>query len=110
MPSQDVWGWVKQFAGSRPGERDAVDQRIFTEVETNKGKVIDRTEEVGGPIVLEAGMRKLDIPEQPFAQLPDNIGLRRIEAWLCKMHLDVGGPQTPECPEGAGFYQELLKQ
>lgn len=110
FPSSQVWNWVKRFAGSRPADRDSVDQRIVKEVETNSGKVINQTHEVGGPPDIEASMRKLLLPSRPFAVLKSATGLRRIEAWLCKKHFEVGGPQTPECSHDAGFYQELLKQ
>lgn len=30
--------------------------------------------------------------------------MRRIEVWLCVKHFEVGGPPTPECPQGVKDY------
>jgi len=99
MPAQDVWGWVSKFAGSRPAERGNTDTRIVSGVESGSGKVIDSPLEVGGDTVSPSSEPPPQLPSNPLA--PASAGNKtRLEAWLCLRHFEVGGPQTPQCPEG----------
>ena len=99
MPAQDVWAWVRRFAGSRPAERGNTDTRIVSGVESGGGKVIDSPLEVGGDTVPPSSEPPPLLPSDPLA--PAGAGNKtRLEAWLCLRHFEVGGPQTPQCPEG----------
>ena len=98
IPAQDVWAWVNRFAGSRPQERGNTDARIVSAVQSGGGKVIDSPLEVGGDIVLPSTAPPPQLPSDPLA--PAGAGsITRLEAWLCLRHFEVGGPQTPQCPE-----------
>jgi hypothetical protein len=100
MPAQDVWAWVSRFAGSRPAKRGNTDTRIVSGVESGNGKVIDSPLEVGGDTVLPSSEPSPQLPSNPLG--PAGAGSKtRLEAWLCLRHFEVGGPQTPQCPESA---------
>ena len=109
-PADEVVQWVTTFAGTRPGERDGVDTRLFSEFERGGGRIVDRQNGWSSPFAIEQVFRKLELPDLPFHRLDPQKELRRIEAWLCERHLDIGGPPTPECPREIGFYREKLTQ
>ncbi|NNE23341.1 MAG: hypothetical protein HKN11_12105, partial [Rhizobiales bacterium] len=109
-PSASVWPWIKSHAGSRPQDRDLVDNRIVNEVWANLGSIIDSPADAGAPLNLPSRTHELELPSKPFATLADSIDMRRIEAWLCARHLEVGGPPTPECPQEMNLYREKLTQ
>jgi pectate lyase len=48
LPAHDVQEWVLRLAGARPWERDAIDQRIISEVMEDRGRVISSEKDVGG--------------------------------------------------------------
>ena len=98
-PPADVRAAVLRYAGSRPGQRGAVDARIVAGVENGTGRIIDDPAQVGGlpdtPPVTEV----TDVPADPFT-LADN-GQLKIEAWLCARSQALGAAPTPECPADA---------
>ncbi len=109
MPAQDVWAWVSRFAGSRPAERGNTDTRIVSGVESGGGKVIDSPLEVGGDTVPPSSEPPPQLPSDLLA--PAGAGNKtRLEAWLCLRHFEVGGPQTPQCPEGVEELRTALKR
>lgn len=64
-PVGEVREAVLTHAGARPLERDAVDQRIVSNVRQGSGRIIDSQDEVGGyPLVIPAVRRQLDVPEK----------------------------------------------
>lgn len=56
-----IWH-VARFAGARPAERDAIDERIVREALTGTARIIDSQEEVGGYPKLEPVTRRLEVP------------------------------------------------
>lgn len=105
---KDVPAYVMRFAGAHPAARDAEDTRILNDVQTGKSKIIDDPSQVGGLQQSPQVQAVADVPAQPFA--PSSLpGQLRIEAWLCEMHLQVGGPPTPECPQPAATYAAALR-
>ena len=109
-PSGKVWLWVKNFAGSYPKSRNPIDQRVIGNVENLSGKIINSPEDVGGWPEVPSQTHSLKVPERPFEIVSGSTSMLRIEAWLCKKHIEVGGPPTPECPWATEFYQEQLSQ
>lgn len=108
MPASEVWNWVKQFAGSRPAERQPIDARIVEFARAAVGTIIDNPDEVGGYLGASVtAQAPAVIPHEPFA-VAGTLGKTRIEAWLCLRHLQVGGAQTPECSEDAVELEEAL--
>jgi len=76
-----VWR-VARFAGARPAERDAIDQRIVSQALTGMARIIDSQDEVGGYPKMEPVTRKLDVPE------------RNRREWLEKLTREVEvGPE-----------------
>ncbi len=53
---------VARFAGARPAERDAIDERIVREALTGTARIIDSQDEVGGYPKAEATSRQLEVP------------------------------------------------
>ena len=53
---------VARFAGARPAERDAIDERIVREALTGTARIIDSQEEVGGYPKIEPTTRRLEVP------------------------------------------------
>ncbi|WP_156953228.1 hypothetical protein [Afifella pfennigii] len=96
MPSSQVPDYVLSFAGSRPGERDAVDARIVDGVISGDGRIVDMPPEA--PVATEGQRREVRIPKQPFAA-SELAGKSNLEVFLCLEHRRVGGPATPECSE-----------
>lgn len=54
---------VVRFAGARPAERDAIDQRIVREAISGTARIIDSQEEVGGYPKIEPVVRALTVPD-----------------------------------------------
>lgn len=77
MPAERVEDYVLQTVGSRPAERDAIDQRIVDEIRKRRGRIIDSQDDVGGYPNLQMIKRPLDVPEN------------NIEAWLDEMAREV---------------------
>ncbi len=53
---------VARFVGARPGERDAIDERIVREALTGSARIIDSQDEVGGYPKPEPTKRTLEVP------------------------------------------------
>ena len=53
---------VARFAGARPAERDAIDERIVRDALIGAARIIDSQEEVGGYPQAEATTRQLEVP------------------------------------------------
>lgn len=77
MPAERVEDYVLQTVGSRPAERDAIDQRIVDEIRKRRGRIIDSQDDVGGYPNLQMIKRPLDVPEN------------NIKAWLDEMAREV---------------------
>ncbi|MGB8169409.1 MAG: hypothetical protein WCF18_18060, partial [Chthoniobacteraceae bacterium] len=56
-----IWH-VARFAGARPAERDAIDERIVRAALTGTARIIDSQDEVGGYPKLEPTARTLEVP------------------------------------------------
>jgi pectate lyase len=72
LPSSQVVDSVIKNAGARPGERDAIDQRIIDDFIQRKGRVIHSQNDVGGYPELAVTHRSLTIPEN-------------VQSWLEEM-------------------------
>jgi len=109
MPADKVWIWVSEHAGSRPRERSINDSRIFEYVDQGRGKIINNPADVGGYPLIEPNERRADVPSDPFAPPASAVRAEtRLEAWLCLRHFKVGGPPTPECPDGIRALRSAL--
>ena len=60
----NVYEHVLNNAGSRPWERDLVDQRIIDSVRNKTGRIIDSQDAVGGYPDYKPTYRALDVPSQ----------------------------------------------
>jgi len=64
LPSSEVVGYVTGTVGSRPWQRDPIDQRIVDSVLRQSGRIIDSQDEVGGyPSYGPAHLKLEIIPE-----------------------------------------------
>jgi hypothetical protein len=63
MPADEVTDSILANAGSRPWDRDEIDQRIIREFRERKGRIIDSQEEVGGYPDHTPTHRMLDVPD-----------------------------------------------
>jgi hypothetical protein len=80
-PSKEVLAWVLANAGARPWDRDAVDQRIISDVLDGTGRIIDSQDDVGGWPDLTPTYRVLDLPDDPSGD-DDGDGYTNLEEWL----------------------------
>lgn len=85
-----VENWLLDRAGSRPADRDAVDQRVINEVRTRSGRIIDSQAEVGGWPSLAMNLRTLTLPANPSGD-DDGDGYTNLEEWLHSMADQVEG-------------------
>ncbi len=76
LPSREVIDSIVRTVGSRPWQRDPIDQRIVDSVLKKSGRIIDSQDEVGGYPVHKPTQRKLDT-------IPDGVEARR--QWLDRM-------------------------
>jgi hypothetical protein len=104
----DVRDAAMKFGGKMPRQRDAVDARIVSQVSAHTARVIDDPSQVGGLPIGAPVVAVANVPSSPFTATNVD-GLWRIEAWLCALHLQVGGPNTPECPRPLATYQAAIK-
>ncbi|HEY4077816.1 MAG TPA: hypothetical protein VGM26_12880 [Rhizomicrobium sp.] len=107
-PPADVRATALRYAGARPAARDPVDTRIVSGITAGTSKVIDNPSEVGGLPETPPRQAVADVPATPFGESGQS-GMLRIEAWLCARSLELGAPQTPECPAEATTYRNLLR-
>jgi hypothetical protein len=69
LPSNDVVDYVVRTVGSRPWQRDPIDQRIVDSVLKRDGRIIDSQDEVGGYPIRESTRRELGVvPDGPEAR------------------------------------------
>ena len=73
LPAARVVEYIARHVGARPRERDAVDERIISNLLQRQGRIIDSQDEVGGYPVVQPVTRKLKIPDS------------QIEAWLARL-------------------------
>jgi hypothetical protein len=107
-PPADIRTAALRYAGARPAARDPVDTRIVSGITAGTSKVIDNPSEVGGLPDAPPRQAVADIPATPFGD-SGQAGMLRIEAWLCARSLELGAPQTPECPADVAAYRSLLR-
>jgi len=80
LPSSEVVDYVTGTVGSRPWQRDPIDQRIVASVLKRGGRIIDSQDEVGGYPSYGPTQRKLET-------IPTGAEARRL--WLSRME-DAG--------------------
>ena len=90
MPSGQVLDHVLTNAGSRPADRDAVDNRIVNSVKSGSGSIVDSPSQVGGWPNLAVNTRRLTLPANPNADSNGN-GYTNLEEWLHAMAAAVEG-------------------
>jgi hypothetical protein len=88
--SSAVESWVLSNAGSRPVNRDSVDERIVHETITRTGWIIDSPGQVGGWPNLPKTVRAFVIPDNPNGD-DDGDGYTNIEEVLHQMAAEVEG-------------------
>jgi hypothetical protein len=76
LPSREVVDSIVRTVGSRPWQRDPIDQRIVDSVLKRTGRIIDSQDEVGGYPIRESTRRKLET-------IPDGVAARR--QWLDRL-------------------------
>ena len=81
MPAEQVRDFVLAHAGARPADRDPVDERIISNINSGKGKIIASQEDVGGWPDLAENRRTLTIPGNPSGD-DDGDGYTNFEEWL----------------------------
>lgn len=94
--------WVLDYAGPRPGNRDAVDKRIISDVRNGTGTIIDSEDDVGGWPELSENTRSLTLPNNPNDD-DDGDGYTNLEEWLHEFAAQIEGftPRLPpEAPTG----------
>lgn len=74
----DTVEYVIKNAGARPKDRDEVDKRIIEDFLSNKGKIIDSQNDVGGYPLINSNYRVLPLPEN-----------NKIEEWIKKFTDEV---------------------
>ena len=88
-PAGQVEAWVLATAGARPADRDAVDQRLITEVRTRTGRIITSQTDVGGWPDLVVNVRPLTLPANPNGDSGN--GYTNLEMWLEQFAAQVEG-------------------
>ena len=78
--SSIIESFVLTNAGARPLDRDAVDNRIVSEVTNRTGGVISSQNNVGGWPALAVNSRPLSLPANPHAVTSS--GYTNLETWL----------------------------
>jgi len=100
----DVRAAALKYSGKMPADRDPVDARIVSEISAQTTRIIDDPAQVGGLGAQKTAHAVAQVPSSPFSSSGVD-DLWRVEAWLCALHLQVGGPNTPECPRSLSVYQ-----
>jgi hypothetical protein len=98
-PPADARAAVLRYAGARPGQRDAVDDRIVAAAQSGTGRIIDNPADAGGLKETSPVQQVADVPDDAFT--PADNGMLKIEAWLCARSQALGAAATPDCPVGA---------
>jgi hypothetical protein len=103
-PPADMRASVLAHAGAHPARRDAVDTRIVSAVEVGTERIVDAPPD---QLSDRSATDIAAIPSSPFQ--PSGIaGMLRIEAWLCALHREAGGPATADCPLRADMYRKAI--
>jgi hypothetical protein len=103
----DVRESALRFAGKMPRQRDPIDARIASQISAHTTRIIDNPSQVGGLPAVAPVVAVAQVPSSPFSTSSVD-GLWRIEAWLCALHLQVGGANIPECPRPLATYQAAI--
>ena len=85
-PSADSGSTVAAFdlddVGARPWDRDAIDERVVSEVRAGTGSVIDSpSQREGLDYAVEATFQELELPERPHED-DDHDGYTNLEEWI----------------------------
>jgi hypothetical protein len=80
MSSSAAYTAVLANAGARPADRDSVDTRVVSEVQSRSGRWITHEREVGGYPSLSVNRRALTLPAEPHAIQAS--GYTNLEMWL----------------------------
>ncbi|MDA3855126.1 MAG: hypothetical protein PF569_02620 [Candidatus Woesearchaeota archaeon] len=81
MSSTSIRDYLYDNAGARPTDRDAVDKRVISNIESGKGSIIDSQNEVGGWPTLEVNHRTISLPSNPNGD-DDNDSYTNLEELL----------------------------
>jgi hypothetical protein len=95
-PSSNIESLVLADAGARPKDRDAVDQRIVSEVTSRSGRVISSQNDVGGWPTLAVNTRSLALPSNPHTVTSS--GYTNLENWLHGMAAAVEASNQTATP------------
>ncbi len=76
------------IVGARPADRDAVDERVITQITERTGRGIDSQNEVGGWPDLAENTATWTLPDDPSDD-PDGDGYTNLEAWLHQLAAQV---------------------
>jgi hypothetical protein len=80
-PAAELEARLLGDVGAFPTQRDTIDARHIKDVRDRTGRIIDSTEQVGGPPVYPQIMRVLSLPDEPQAD-EDGNGYTNLEEWL----------------------------
>jgi hypothetical protein len=100
LSSDAVESWVLANAGARPADRDAVDARIVTEVQSGAGRIIDSPNQVGGFPVLAVNPTPLTHPADANGD-DDGDGYTNLEEWLHQLAAQVEGGRSADGSSGS---------
>lgn len=98
LATNAVKAHVLRYAGARPADRDAIDQRIIDQVNSGTARIVNTPPEWNSAPGRKA-FRKARPPKQPFEIVPET-GETRLETWLCQQNLTVGGAPSARCQKG----------
>jgi hypothetical protein len=90
QPAKQALGYVLDYAGARPRDRDAVDHRIVRDVQNGTGRLIESQDEVGGWPNLAQNRRTLVLPSNPNGDNDDD-GYTNLEEWLHTYAMEIEG-------------------
>jgi len=101
-PSNEVLDWVLPNAGARPWDRDAVDERIISDVLNGTGNIIGSQDDVGGWPELGETHDVLDPPDDPSGD-DDGDGYTNLEEWLFGFEpTNTPNPTATSTPQPTG--------
>lgn len=89
---------VLRYAGSRPGDRNAVDRLLMSNIANGTLRLLDTP-----PLELaveQSTSRVAEPPSDPEQSFAGSL-MTRLDAWLCREHLKVGGAPYETCPAEA---------
>ena len=89
-PSTNIENQLLLGAGSRPKDRDSVDNRVITEIKNRSGRIIDNPSDVGGWPTLAQNTRAFPVPANPNAD-DDSDGYTNLEELLHQYASQLSG-------------------